>query len=450
MKKQLAAVLSCCLVGAVALSVTACGMTVADGTFPYDAAVERGYDGNEGSWLASLDTPSSEARRAYEELVEYEGYTGSYETFLKEIWQGSADYSGAVNSSLASVVSIISNFGSGRQGIAAAGAGVIYSLDKEEGDAYIVTNLHVVYDADYPYASVPYVSSDITLYLYGSYRMEDYAIPATFVGGSMQHDIAVLAVEDSAVLKESSARAVTAADSDSVTVGEQVFAIGNPEGDGFSVTEGVVSVDAEYINITAADEKTPVSLLEIRTDAAVNHGNSGGGLFNAEGELVGIVNARSEEEGVEAFGYAIPSNLALRLAQNVIDNRTTGAKGALCARLGITVSTDGSYGVFDEMTQKYYIEEKVVVQGVSSGSAAARAGLDVNDTLVSVTLTPVNGEAQTVAITRRHKLTSLLFDVRRGDTLTVTVSRAGELLDLDVTFENDDFLLYGLSVPQTD
>ena len=132
------------------------------------------------------------------------------------------------------------------------GSGVIYQMDKSEGDAFIITNYHVVYDASSNTKNG--ISNDISVYLYGS-EIEEKAIEATYVGGSLYYDIAVLRVEDSAILKASSACAVTVADSDEIVVGDSAIAIGNAQGLGISSTSGVVSVDSEHITMTAADGK---------------------------------------------------------------------------------------------------------------------------------------------------------------------------------------------------
>ena len=189
--------------------------------------------------------------------------------------------------------------------------------------AFVITNYHVVYDSDSDTDN--HVSDQIYLYLYG---MEDeaYAIPATYVGGSANYDIAVLRVEQSEVLKSAvdsgSAAAVTVGDSDVVLPGETAIAIGNPSAtglSGLSVTRGIVSVDSEYITMTAADDSGEVSFRVIRIDAPVNSGNSGGGLYNDAGELIGIVNAKINSVELESIGYAIPSNVARAIADNIID-----------------------------------------------------------------------------------------------------------------------------------
>ena len=438
-KRSIVAGAALLVAGILAVSLAGCSAlgSSSDDSTPSSVAVSDGTASSREEFLASQETPSTYERRLYEEAVE-DGYEGTFVEFLQEIGYTGQDATASVNSALTSVVGIecgftettMSGWRPTEATVYSAGAGVIYSLDKSEGEAYIVTNYHVVYNKDsVGTETVKHVSDDIVVYLYGYNEV----IEATYVGGAMDYDIAVLKVDNSDVLKESAATAITPADSDSITVGENVYAIGNPEGDGISASSGVVSVTAEYIDILSSDETKTLSLLEIRTDAAVNHGNSGGGLFNAQGELIGIVNARSEESGVEAFGYAIPSNLALAVAQNVIDN--AAAKGAYRASLGLTVQTKSSESLYDETTGKTYIEEKVVVREITSGSVAEKMGLDINDTILSAKITKSDGTTvQEKAITRMHMLTTMMFNVRAGDALSITVSRNNEQQTFVYTF----------------
>lgn len=416
MKRKTAAIASFILAGSMAALMCGCSLfgSNADSSFPYTAAVAGGYSGSEASYMADQDIPSTRERQLYAEAVE-SGYAGTYVDFLKQLNTAEPDDSLAVNAALTSVVCIEAAFSSSTM----SGSGVIYSLDKSAGDAYVITNYHVIYGSR--------VSTDIKIYLYGTGE----PISASFYGGAMSYDIAVLKVTGSQVLKKSSATAAKVADSDSVTLGERVYALGNPNGDGFSVTGGVVSVTAEYVSVAQADNRDTLSLLEIRTDAAVNHGNSGGGLFNARGELVGIVNARSEEEGVYGFGYAIPVNLAMPLVENILDHKGSAA----VARIGITAGATvaDSKGVYDETTGKYYIEEKVIVKSVETSSAGFSI-LKRGDTLISATL-----KGKTVQITRLHILTNLLFEVRQGDTLTLTVSRDDAPVTLTLNFNKSNY-----------
>lgn len=443
MNKKLTAVGTLCLAGALAVSLCACGTVEAKQ--PYEVASQLGYSGTESQWISSVSNAGTTARALYAAAKE-EGFEGSFIDFLNATNAVSSDDTVNVNTALASVVSVWCNFtektasndywwqpSTQEKSVTSAGSGVIYSLDKENGNALVITNYHVVYDKS---ATSP-ICDDITLFLYGG-ETQNGAITATYVGGAMDFDIAVLRVENSEVLKESSAKSARISDSDAITVGERAYAIGNPEGGGIAVSSGIVSVDAEYINIQKLSDSTKtVSLLEIRTDAAVNPGNSGGGLFNADGNLIGIVNAKTGDTSVEGLGYAIPSNLAIAVAQNIIDNSAVNtSKGALRATLGVTVQTENSKSVFDEDTQKFYVEETVVISGVTSGSAAA-GKLKKGDVLYSVT---VNGREK--IITRLHMLGNTMFDVRMGDTVTVKVSRDGNTLEIPITFTNEQFTLY--------
>lgn len=304
------------------------------------------------------------------------------------------------------------------------GSGVIYKLDKSTGDALILTNYHVVYSA---YANTENkISDSISLYLYGS-ETEGMEIPAEYVGGSMYYDIAVLSVKGSELMKSDFPQEVEMADSDSVSVGQQAIAIGNPEGMGISATYGVVSVDSEYITMTAADETTAVSFRVIRIDTAVNSGNSGGGLFDTAGRLIGIVNAKVSDSSVENIGYAIPVPVVRGVAENIIDNCfEKEGESVQRAMLGITVKTADSHALLDTETGEIRIEESVSVYAVTSGSLADGA-LKEGDILKSVT----DGE-RSVTVTRQYHIIDFMLGVRVGDTVSLTVLRDGQEITVDL------------------
>ena len=351
-----------------------------------------------------------------------------------------SNVSAATAKGLANAVSITCNFkttvqvgGGWRPGssntsskeYSTSGSGVIYKLDKASGDAFIITNYHVVYDASSN--SNNGISEDIKVYIYGS-EIEENAIEATYVGGSLYYDIAVLRIEDSEILKNSSVRAVEISDSDNVTVGDNAIAIGNAQGYGISASFGIVSVDSEYITMTAADGKTSVSFRVMRIDTAVNSGNSGGGLYDDKGNLIGIVNAKIVEDGVENIGYAIPSNVVVSIAENIIDycyeKDTQRVQRAL---IGITVSTSDSKSVYNSTTGLISIEETVSVYEVSSGSLADGV-LKSGDVLVSATVND-----NTTEITRQHHVIDMMLDVRVGDVVTFNILRGGEEKSVSIT-----------------
>ncbi len=413
--------------------------------YPSEVAEERGDDGSAGSWLSSQSFPTTEARRAFEE-ARADGYTGDFIRFLQETdhWDGGA----GAQTALRSVVSVYCLFrrANSSQGFYGIGSGVIYSLGTAAGDAYIVTNYHVVYNADSAgNERISHVSDSIVCYLYGASRSSENEIEATYLGGVMEYDIAVLQVRSSTLLRGNgdtmSAAEVVAADSDSVSAGDRAFAVGNAEGSGISVTEGVVSVPLEYVGLKAADDVNTVTLPEIRTDAAINHGNSGGGLFNEKGELIGITNARLEKTGYLGFGYAIPANFALAVAQNIIDTCAVNAAahGAAKAEPGISVIRSGSHSVYDAQTGKFYYEERLSVSGVSAEGRSH--GFHAGDVLVSATLLS-HGKTRSYPLTTTVRFERLLLEARMDDSILFEIYRGSASVTLTVPLSsNTDFLL---------
>ena len=248
------------------------------------------------------------------------------------------------------------------------------------------------------------------------------------MGGSLYYDIAVLRIEDSEILKASSALAADVSSSDKVAVGDSAIAIGNARGYGISTSFGIVSVDSEYITMTAADEKTSVSFRATRVDTAVNSGNSGGGLFDDKGNLIGIVNAKIVDEGVESIGYAIPSRVAVSIANNIIDYcYETDIERVQRALLGITVMTSDSKAIYDSELGRISIQETVSVYEVSE-NALADGVLMQGDVLISATL---NGS--TTPITRQHHIIDMMLDVRARDTVILHILREG--IEMTVSFQ---------------
>ncbi len=333
------------------------------------------------------------------------------------------DIAKAATNGLRSAVSVYAGFGSGFSVSSAAGSGVIYQLDAEKGNAFIITNYHVIYNEE--------VSNHIEVYLFGR-ESGDYAIPATFVGGSPNYDIAVLFVQESEVLKaavaDGTAKAVTISNSDTIVAGQTAIAIGNPESSGISVTSGIVSVDSEYIQMSSINGSGSVDFRVVRVDTAVNSGNSGGGLFNDKGELMGIVNAKISKSDVENIGYAIPSNVVRAITDNII-YYCFGKSGKTVMRaiLGLTVTVGELYSVYDEETGIIKQAEKVVAMETTAG-ALAYGVFKPDDVIKSITI----GE-KTVAVTRRHHLIDTMLDARVGDTVFFKIIRDGVEKTVNVT-----------------
>ena len=314
-----------------------------------------------------------------------------------------------------------------------AGSGVIYELDMETGSAFIITNYHVVYDEDSRQKNG--IAEGINVYLYGS----EYAgmeLEATYVGGSMYYDIAVLRVENSQILKNSDALAVSIADSDDVQVGSTAIAVGNAEGEGISVTSGIVSVDSEYMTMTAVDGITSVDYRVMRIDTAVNSGNSGGGLFDQNGCLIGIVNAKIVDDGVENIGYALPSSVVTGITDNIIFYcHESENESVMRPMLGISVIVNDSRAVYDEQTAMVNIVETVSVVAVDE----TQLGKDfrVDDQLLSISINGVSKE-----VSRQYQLIDMMLNARVGDVVTFTVLRGGEQTELSVTITEDCLTAY--------
>ena len=327
---------------------------------------------------------------------------------------------------LRSAVSITCKFTKaiGGTSYGSAGSGVIYQMNKSAGTAYIITNYHVVYDANCNTSNK--ISNQITVFLYGA-EYDDLGLSATYVGGSMNYDIAVLRVENTMLSTAEFASAVAIADSDKITVGESAIAIGNPEGYGIAASSGVVSVDSENITMTGADDSTKVTMRLMRIDTAVNSGNSGGGLFNSRGQLIGIVNAKIIDESVENIAYAIPSNVAIAVANNIIEH---GSSTVLCATLGIEVGITDSKAVYDAETGSISLQEVITVNSVQATGIAYQK-IQKGDHLVSATL----NQGEPLVLTRQHMLTELLLNARVGDTLTLVIRRnnAEETVSINIT-----------------
>lgn len=294
------------------------------------------------------------------------------------------------------------------------GSGVIYEIDKASGDALIVTNYHVLY-----VASSSAISSSIFVYLYGS-ETDAQAIEAEYVGGSMEYDLAVIRVSNSSILKNSQAVAATFANSDEIQVGTTAIAIGNAKAMGISVTTGIVSVDSEYLTMIGADNKTKITLRTVRIDTAVNSGNSGGGLFDDEGNLIGIVNAKIIEDDVENMGYAIPSSTVASFLENIkatcLDTTNQKIKRAKV----VEVDASNPTAVLDKNTGCVRIEETVVVVTPATGYLV-RGTLQSGDVITEVS---VNG-GETVKITRAYQIDDICLSLKSGDQITFYYTRSG-------------------------
>lgn len=258
-----------------------------------------------------------------------------------------------------------------------AGSGVIISQD-----GYILTNNHVIDGAN----SVKVRLRDGTEY------------DATIIGSDADNDIALLKVEATGLSP------ATFGDSSSLAVGDYVVAIGNPLGElGGTVTDGIISALARKVTI----EDTQMTLLQ--TNAQVNPGNSGGGLFNANGELVGIVNAKQSATEVEGIAFAIPINNVLDILSDLKEYGYVTGKVDLGMDFTDITSNETAFYYGVNQTGCY-------VLSVDTGSNAEKAGMTRGDLVTKVNDTDVSSS---------DDITTALQNAEVGDTVTFTVSRRG-------------------------
>lgn len=270
-----------------------------------------------------------------------------------------------------------------------AGSGVIVSAD-----GYIATNNHVVSGAN-----------KITVTLKNGTQYE-----ATLIGTDPQTDLAVVKIEETGL------QPAIFGDSSTLEVGEPAIVIGNPLGQlGGTVTDGIISALDREITI----EGQVMTLLQ--TNAAINPGNSGGGLFNQKGELVGVVNAKSGGENIEGLGFAIPSNIAKPVIDDIIAN------GYVQGRPQIGISL---LDVDDAMTAMMYglNSTGVYVMGVTEGSSAEQAGIQAGDRIVSVAGKEVTSSADVTSTVSEHQV---------GDQIEIVISRNGRTGTTTVTLQEN-------------
>ena len=368
-----------------------------------------GESGNDqGQNPGGNDAPSTPSGDGSESSGGSSYYPGSGESDIENV--------AALNRTLLSTVVITSHFGSS----VAAGSGVIYKLDKESGDAYILTNYHVVYSSGYG------VCDSASLYLYGM-QLSTYAITATVLGGSVNYDIAVLKVEGSEVLKNSYAVAANLGNSEDVRVFDKVAVVGNPEAYGMAATMGIVSVDSESLEMTGADGSA-VELRVMRIDAAVNEGNSGGGLYDMNGDLIGVVVAKRIGSDIDNMAYAIPVNLAKNLAENIIANCDGAAN--MCVKrvlLGITITAKVMGVTVDSETGDMKKAEVVEITELTN-TCIAKDKLAVGDVVNSITV-----DGTTVTVTRMHHIIDLMLTAKVGSTVTMNITRGESTFNVTVT-----------------
>lgn len=467
MKKLLTATVA----AIAALTIGFCGCFISSGLNGADGA--DGIDGKDGQNATAYDY--YELAKTVDPDLTIEEFLKKYLSYTKEELEEAFAPQRNANRSLFSAVSILTGFKCITTTVmnkqvtynaVYSGAGVIVDIDKEKGNAYVVTNCHVIYND----SAVNYISNDIRLYLYGqdaegvNYNItstlikqsafdgtvyntvisddEDYCINAKVVAASIANDIALLKVTGSEVLKNSNAIAAEFEESDDVYVKEDVYAIGNPEGDGMNVTSGTVTKESQIIQLNLSDRYSESSdyFLNYRvigTDVAINGGNSGGALFSSKtGKIIGIVNSKNAGSDIDNMGFALPGNIVKRLWLAMRDNYESNGKyatttGTSYAVFPATCAAKSTGAYWDNEKGVAVIEEKVVV--LSNTIVSAGNEFKINDVVKHVKISGGDGKVyEDRDVTRVYHLNDTLISARAGYKVEITVLRGGS--EVTVTY----------------
>ena len=343
-------------------------------------------------WVSrTMDQPAPEEEQAQQLTILVEGIRESTVIDTVQIDTGkemtaAEVYAANVGSTVGITTSVTTNIWGFQTTSAASGSGFIISTD-----GYILTNHHVIDDAD-----------SITVALYDGTTYD-----AALIGYDESNDIAVLKVE------AENLPPVILGDSDNLNVGDPVVAIGNPLGElTFSLTAGLVSAMDREVTLSST-----VTMNLIQTDCAINSGNSGGALFNMYGEVIGVTNAKyssssSSEASIDNIGFAIPVNSIRSIVESIIE------KGYIASPyLGISVLD------VSEETQMYGIPAGIAIQSVAAGSPAEAAGLQAGDVITAVNGTPMDSST----------LVSFVGSAAIGDQVTLDLYRQGQTLTVTAT-----------------
>lgn len=335
-----------------------------------------------GSRWVLKNAEDAEKNRKYENLSSstLENTTNSNMS-IEQIVERNADAVVEINTSVETQTLFGVQAGQG------AGSGVII---KDNG--YIVTNYHVISGA-----------KNVTVIL-----RDGKEYNAQIVGYDDGNDIAVLKIAAEGLTT------ATVGNSEDLKVGDMTVAIGNPLGQlGGTATSGIISALDRQISL---DEGITLSLLQ--TDSAINPGNSGGGLFSDNGDLIGIVVAKSSGTGIEGLGFAIPINTAAPIIDDIIKNGTVTEKPAA----GITI-----FNVTEDRVEYYDVDEPGVYIADVNGNNAKEAGLKTGDRIIGFEGQAVESSSALVAEIQKHKI---------GDEVTFKISRNGKELDISLKLED--------------
>ena len=282
----------------------------------------------------------------------------------------------------------------------ASGTGFVY---RQDGDTYyLLTNYHVIENGDN--VTVTFTNETV--------------VETEIVGYDEYSDIAVLAIksDEDLVVAE-------LGDNSLSRVGDTAFAVGAPLDSAYSwtVTRGIISGKDRFVEV---DSNSTVMKV-MQTDAAINSGNSGGPLCNANGEVIGITSLKLVSSGVEGMGFAIPIEDAVEKAEQIISGESSAYP-----YIGISMLdfSNAYYSQYYSLIRNSGLDSGVIVVSVEDGSSADDAEIKANDII-----TAIDGEE----VTNIAYLRYYLYQHEVGDTITVTIFRDGDTHDLELTLGSD-------------
>lgn len=284
----------------------------------------------------------------------------------------------------------------GMQESSAEGSGIVYS-----SDGYIITNYHVIESA----------VGNSSASIYVTFYNDDEDVQAEIIGGDEVTDLAVLKIEKEGLV------AAEFGESSNTKVGEIAVAIGNPLGEEFASTVTVGYVSALNRKVTTDGRTYKL----IQTDAAINSGNSGGALVNSEGKVIGINTVKVSLTGVEGLGFAIPSDDALPIIKELIQNKKIVRPYIGLA--GINIDT--------AIAKRNNLVEGIYVDRVYSGTPAQKAGIQRGDIIVSI---------DGVEVKTMEELNEIKNSKNIGDTVELGIYRSGSIEKVNVVLESDELI----------
>ena len=316
---------------------------------------------------------------------------------------GSCDVARVAERVLPSVVTLHA-LGAGDLG---TGSGVVYR-SPDDGQEYVITNEHVI---------TPAASGHGDTALRVTFS-DGRTVEGDLVGADALTDLAVVAVDE----RPPEAGPVAVGDSETLSVGQPVVALGAPLGLSSTVTSGIVSATDRYVRVPSAEDVTTHLVGAIQTDAAINPGNSGGALVDCDGRLVGINTAGATpggETGSAGLGFAIPSSLVERLAAELISSGEV-----VHPSFGLQVAALPA-----ELAAQAGRPPGLLIQAVVPGGAAEQAGLRPGDVLVDI-----DGEH----VRSRDDLVSAELQTEIGESVPVTFDRNGRQSTASLVVQDAD------------